>query len=147
MDGTRKPAWEVVRERFARYENDPRTCPWNETARVDVSAALSRGEGVKLTYASGVEFDSLRCVFSPEAVAAGGAVLRIECETPGDVLARIGGEDWLVTTERGRAPAARHALNMSAFAKAGQPLEVDLYFTAAVFPFEQTVKNVWLASE
>jgi hypothetical protein len=143
-DGSLKPAGEVIRDRFRRYEADPTTCPHRIVSREDVTVRCSgRGEPVPVTYSAGTEFDFLHC---ERGCLPQGArhVLRVETAAKGDLIVCVNGTEWLTTAGQDQTA---YALDVTPHVQPAVTNTCDVWFTSAVFPFQQSVsKCAWHTS-
>ena len=146
MDGSKKPAWAAVKERLDRYENAEATRPWRIASRDDVTAALAGPgpsgappqAGPVLTFASGVDFDFLRCECS-KAPQPGGGVLRVVTAKKGGLIVCVNEKDWIVAED---GEQDQREMDLTRVLRPDQANVIDLYFTGAVWPFDQTVKSI-----
>jgi hypothetical protein len=98
------------------------------------------GQGVPVTYASGVEFESLRCE-RRNLPARDRHTLRIETAVKGDVIVCVNDNHWLATAGQDRTS---YSLDVTQYVKPAATNTFDVWCTSAIFPFAQIVRQVEL---
>ncbi|MEW6357918.1 MAG: hypothetical protein AB1696_16410 [Planctomycetota bacterium] len=138
MDGSKKPAWHVVKDRMQKYADDPATRPSNIVSEEDVTERLASGEAVPMTYSTGTEFDFLHCEYLSPAEKER-AVLSVETAREGELIVCVNGEHWLTTVGKYANPCR---IAIGEHLKPDEQNTVDIWFTGAIFPFRQGAKRV-----
>lgn len=129
LDGSRKPAFDIVHRGIDKYEETGMPA----SPYLEVSRTFCSGEPGGFVYSSGTEFDYME-IF-PEVPEKEKVTVTVNLENEGAVLLGCG-DKWLRSTDDSR----RHSFEVEV-----EPGDrISLYFTGAFYPFRQTVKSVVL---
>jgi hypothetical protein len=91
IDGTHKPAWDVVRDGIAQIEANPVLSPWKEAGAKDVLSNLNDPKGIPLHYENGTRHDVLEITLSD---ASRPAALDLVFDRPVSVVAQLPDGTW-----------------------------------------------------
>ena len=91
LDGTHKPAWDVVREGIAQIEADPVLSPWKQAGSRDAMPDLAGPQGLALHYQNGTNHDVLEIGLSNASQPAG---LDLTFDQPVSVVAQLPDGSW-----------------------------------------------------
>jgi hypothetical protein len=135
-----KPAMPVVQAAFARAESDAFHRPYTiSTTGIDVTSDLINGTGsVPVTYSRGDQFQVLRYTES-KLPAATRYTLQIDTALVGNVVVCVNHDKWLYAEG-----SKNHGLDLTPYLTAGSNPVIEVYFTSAIFPFQQRVQKLAL---
>lgn len=130
LDGSHKPAFEVIHNGICKYEDVSSACrPSLEVAR---EAVVESGwnRSVDFDYSSGLEYDYVE--IEPDVRHEKVVQLSVILENQGAVL--LDADRWY----RSEVEACRHDFRINV----APGKKVKLYFTGGKYPFHQTVKSI-----
>ncbi|MCX6325816.1 MAG: hypothetical protein NT144_04080, partial [Bacteroidia bacterium] len=134
LDGSKKPAFDVMKSNINRIENNPATAT-SLANKTTVITAKDLEKGVEIQHISGTEFDLIEYVF--ENNSKSDRNLCIQTEKGGSVLVEVDGQWYFSDSEKGNL----HILKI----KSDNSLTTaKIYFPGGKFPSSQIVKKIFI---
>jgi hypothetical protein len=139
LDGTHKPAFDLVKDEIMRLGKDPVHRPVELIKSVDVTENFllhAASTGIALEFLDGNDYEYLKIELPPRS-----ARLHIITALPGCLLSHVNDQAWLSRTKE-ETLEFELDLDFVQDRPVNEPITVELYFTGSQFPFKQRVKSI-----